>query len=134
MDPGKIAKMTSRYRSGIFTAREWANSLLYDLVSASELDTAFVSSIDSLPTEVAQEFRHLLAEIQEADFHWTPFFMTSSTAPRDPAEYSARLRRVSALLDQRRANGEVLDPAEPGSRQPMGAGEVSGIPADSTRA
>jgi hypothetical protein len=134
MDPEKIAKMASRYRSAIFTSREWANSLLYDLVSAPELDTAFVSSIDSLPPEVAQEFRHLLARIQEADFHWTPFFLNSSTVPRDPTEYSAQLRRVSALLDQRRANGEVLGPAEPGSQQPVGAGEISGTPADSTRA
>jgi hypothetical protein len=130
MDPGKIAKMTSRYRSGIFTSREWANSLLYDLVSAPELDTAFISSLDSLPHEVGREFRRLLARIEEADFRWTPFFLTSSTAPRDPTEYSARLRQVSALLEQGRADGAVHGPAEPGGRQPVGAGKTSDTPAD----
>ncbi len=131
MDAKKLAKRLSRYESGVITAPEWANSLLYDLVSAPELDTTFVSSLDSLPHEVGQEFRRLLARIEEADFRWTPFFLTSSTAPRDPTEYSEQLRRVWALLGQGRANGEVQRPAEPASQEAVGAGETSRTLADS---
>ena len=130
MDPKRLARWTSLYESGVLTAPEWANSVLYELVSAPELDTDFLSSLDSLPHAVPQEFRRLLATIAEADFHWTPFLLTSSTAPRDPTEYSAQLRRVSALLGQERADGEVHGPAEPGTRQPVGAGKTSGTVAD----
>ncbi len=134
MDLRKIARMTARYRSGILTAREWADSLLHDLVSAPEIDAALVSAVDALPPEVVQEFRHLLATIREADFRWAPFFLTSSAGSRDLTEYSTRLRRVSAMLDERRAHGEVSGPGEPGSRQPAGAGEISSTLADTTRA
>ena len=114
MDTKTIAKRNSLYESGLLSAREWANSLLYDLVSAPELDTAFVSSLDSLPHEVGQEFRSLLARLEEADFHWTPFFLTSSTAPSDPTRYSARLRQVRALLKPSRTDGEGPQRTEPG--------------------
>lgn len=131
MDEKELAKRLSRYESGVITAPEWANALLYDWVSAPELDNAFVSSLDSLPHEVGQELRRLLARIEEADFRWTPFFLTSSTAPRDPTKYSDRLRRVSALLGQGRADGEVKRAAEPGSQEVVGAGKSSGTGAES---
>ena len=130
MDPKRLARWTSLYESGALTAPEWANSWLYQLVSAPELDTAFVSLLDSLPHEVGQEFRRLLARIEAADFHWTPFLLTSSTASRDPTEYSAQLQRISALLAQGRAHGEVQESAEPGSRQPIGVGGTSETLAD----
>ena len=126
MDTKEIAKRNSRYQSGLLSAREWANSLLYDLVSAPEVDTAFGSTLDSLPQEVRQEFRSLLARIEEADFHWTPFFLTSSTAPSDPTKYSAQLRQVSAMLGQGPANGEDPRRSEPGNRETIGAARASG--------
>jgi hypothetical protein len=121
MDTQQIAKRISRYESGLLSAQEWANSVLYDLVSAPEVDPAFVSLLDSLPLELSQEFRRLLTRIEEADFQWTPFFLTSSTAPSDPTEYSAQLRQVSALLRQGRANSEVPRRTEPGNRETIGA-------------
>jgi hypothetical protein len=120
MDTKTIAKRTSLYESGLISAREWANSLLYDLVSAPELDTAFVSLLDSLPQEVGQVFRSLLARIEEADFHWTPFILTSSTAPSDPTKYSAQLRLVHTLLKQGRTNGEDPRRTEPENRETFG--------------
>ena len=68
MDTKKIAKMTSLFESGLLSAQEWANSLLYDLVSAPELDTAFVSFLDSLPHEVGQEFRQTDGEDRAGRF------------------------------------------------------------------
>ena len=100
MDPKTIARRAALFESGVITAPEWANALLYDLVSAPELDPAFVSLLDLLPHEVGQEYRRLLARIEEADFDCTPFFLTSSPAPSDPTKDSAQLRRVSALLGQ----------------------------------
>jgi hypothetical protein len=125
MDTKKFAKLTALYESGLISAKEWANFLLYDLVSASELDTACVSSLDSLPQGVGQEFRRLVARIAGADFHWTPFFLTSSTAPSDPTEYSARLRLVWALLEQARTDGEDPRRTEPGNRETIGAAKAS---------
>jgi hypothetical protein len=130
MDPGTIAKRISRYESGIITAREWANSLLYDLVSEPELDSAFVSTLASLPQEVGREFRGLLKGIEEAGFRRTPFFVTSSIAPSDPTEYSAQLRRVCALLRPRQVGDGGLRQEGPGSRETVGAGQTSGTPAD----
>ncbi len=121
MDTQQIAKRTSRYKSGLISAREWANSVLYDLVSAPELDGAFVSLMDSLPLEVSQEFRSLLARIEAAGFQWTPVFLTSSEVPSDPTEYSAQLRQVSPLLGQRRATGVDPRRTEPGNRETIGA-------------
>ena len=131
MDAARLAKRLSHYESGVITAPEWANALLYDLVSGPELDTTSLSFLDSLPHDVGQEFRRLMARIAEADFRWTPFFLTSSTAPRDPTEYSDRLRRVSTLLGQGRANGEVKRPAEPVSQEVVAAGKSSATGAES---
>ncbi len=131
MDAKQLAKRLCRYESGLITAPEWANALLYDLVSGPELDESFASVLVSLPHEVGREFRRLLGRIEEADFRWTPFFLTSSTAPRDPTEYSDRLRRVSALLRQERVNGEARPPVEPGSQETVGAGKTPGAVADS---
>jgi hypothetical protein len=126
VDTKKIAKWTSLHQSGLLSAREWANSLLYDLVSAPELDTAFVSSLDSLPHEVGQELRNLLARIEAADFRWTPFFLTSSATRPHPTEYSAQLRQIWALLEQGRTNGEDPRRTEPGDRETIEAGRASG--------
>ncbi len=130
MDPKTITWRATLFGSGLLTAPEWANALLDDLVSAPELDAAFVSFLDSLPHEVGQEFRHLMVRIEEADFRWTSFFRTSSTAPRDPTEFSDRLRRVSAWLRQRRVNGEAPRLAEPGIQESVGAAKTSSIVAD----
>lgn len=121
MDARRMAKFTSLHESELVSAREWANSLLHDLVSAPELDTAFVLSLDSLPHEVGREFRGLLTRIEEADFHWTPFFLTSSTALRDPTESSAQLRRVRALLEQGPSDGADPRRTESGGRETIGA-------------
>jgi hypothetical protein len=123
MDPKMLAKSTTRYESGLLSAREWANSLLYDLISAPELDTAFVSLLELLPHEVGQEFRRLLARIEEADFHWTPFFLTASPALPDPTDFSDQLRQVWALLGQERAENGGPRQSEPGSREPAGVGK-----------
>jgi len=117
MDTKKIARRTSLHESGLLTAPEWANSLLYELVSSSELDTAFVSSLDSLPHEVGQGFRNLLTRIEAADFRWTPYFLTSSATASDPTEYSTRLRQIRGLLEPGRADGEEPRPTEPGNRE-----------------
>jgi hypothetical protein len=125
MDPKELAKRISLYESGLISAPEWANSLLLDLVSAPEFDTAFVSSLDSLPREVGQAFRSLLARIEEANFRWTPFLLTSSTDPRDPTEYSTQLRQVCALLAQGRASNGEQRQTDPGSRKTAGARKAS---------
>jgi hypothetical protein len=126
MDTKQIAKRTSLYESGLLSALEWANSMLYDLVSAPRFDPAFVSSLHSLPPEVGREFRSLLAEIEDADFHWTPSFLTSSTAPSDPTMYSAQRRQVRAWLEQGPTNGEAPQRTEPGDREAIGAIRASG--------
>jgi hypothetical protein len=72
-----------------------------------------------------------MTRIEEAEFRWTPFVLTSSTAPRDPTEYSDQLRQVSALLRQERVNGEAQRPAKPGSQQAVGAAKTSAIVAGS---
>lgn len=98
MNSAKIKKTVSYYESGLLSAAEVANSLLYDLVSEPEIDTDFLSSIDSLPAGVIQKFRSLLLRIEGNDFRWTPFLLTSSNAPADPTVYSAKLRQICALL------------------------------------
>jgi hypothetical protein len=98
MNATKTAKVTARYESGLLTAAEVANSLLYDLVCEPELDTAYLSSVASLPEAVSREFFCLLRRIQEADFHWTPFLLTSSPAHIDSTKYSGALQRICATL------------------------------------
>jgi hypothetical protein len=98
MNPIKTAKLITRSESGLLSAAEVANSLLYDLVSEPELDTAFLSSIASLPDGVRQELFSLLRRIREADFHWNPFLLRTPPAPSDSTERSAQLRRVCAML------------------------------------
>jgi len=105
MNPAKISKITSRYESGLLSACEVANSLLYDLLSEPELDTAFLSSMDSLPESVRQEFRCLLQRIEKDNFRWTPFLLTIPAIPPDSAAHSAKLRRVCALLGQESQRG-----------------------------
>src|SRR5713226_2275116 len=98
MNPTKTARMFARYESRLLTAPEVANSLLYDLVSEPELDTAFLSSVESLPEEVRLEFLGLLQRIKEANFHWTPFLISPPNTSADSMEYSAKLRQVCATL------------------------------------
>ena len=108
MDQRKVAKMTARFESGLLTATEVANSLLFSLVSEPELDTAFLSAINSLPNAVTSELRQLLEKIERADFQWSPRLLTSEPAPSDPNRYSARLRQICDLVREdhtRRANG-----------------------------
>jgi hypothetical protein len=98
MNPTKTARSINRYESGLLSASEVANSLLYDLLSEPELDTAFLSSIGLLPDEVKRVFFGLLRRIQDAGFHWTPFLLTASSDPSDSAEQSAKLRQICALF------------------------------------
>jgi hypothetical protein len=130
MEPRKFAKTISRYESGLLSAREVANSLLHDLITEQELDTAFVSSVDSLPQDVSREFRSLLEKIEEADFHWTPLFLTSSPVPSDPTEYSAQLRQVCGLLGQGRADDGEPRETESRSRKKIGTARASRTIAD----
>src|SRR5207253_2874289 len=94
----KTAKVIALYKSSLVTAAEAANSLLYDLLGESELDTAFLSSVGSLPDEVRREFVCLLRRIQEEDYHWTPFLLTAARVPAATAEQSAKLRRLCAMF------------------------------------
>ncbi|MGC1718515.1 MAG: hypothetical protein WA746_05975 [Isosphaeraceae bacterium] len=105
MNPTKISKITSRHESELLSAGEVANSLLYDLLSEPELDTAFLSSMDSLPESVRQEFSCLLQRIEKDNFRWTPFLLTIPAIPADSAARSAKLRRVCALLGQESQRG-----------------------------
>jgi hypothetical protein len=98
MNPRKTTKIIARYESGLVSAAEVANSLLYDLLAEPSIDTAFLSSIDSLPDEVRHEFIRLLRTIREADFHWAPFLLTARGVPPDSAEHCEKLRQVCALL------------------------------------
>lgn len=98
MSPTKTASITSRYETGLLSASEAAYSILHDLLSETELDTAFLSSMGSLPGEIVQEFRCLLNRIEEDDFQWRPFLLASPDRMTDPAILSARLRRVYDLI------------------------------------
>ncbi len=98
MNASKISKIVSRYESGLLSASEVSSSLLYDLLSEPELDTAFLSSMDFLPESIRQEFRCLLHRIEQDNFSWTPFLLTTPAIPADSAAYSAKLRRICALL------------------------------------
>jgi hypothetical protein len=98
MNPAKTTKAITLYESGLVSAAEVANSLLYDLLSETGIDTAFLSSVESLPDEVRSEFFHLLRTIQEADFHWKPFVLRAPTVPSDSAQHSVKLRQICDLL------------------------------------
>jgi hypothetical protein len=98
MDPIKTERITSRYESGLLSAGEVANSILHDLLSEPELDTAFLSSMNSLPEGIVQEFRRLLERIENDDFRWTPFLLASPKPTTDSEIHSAKLRRVCDLL------------------------------------
>jgi hypothetical protein len=101
MNPAWTAKLITHFESGIITAIEVAADLLCGLVFAPEIDTTFLSSLESLPDEVRHEFFDLMRNIREADFRWTPPLLRSPFAPRlDPTEHSAKLRQVYALLDK----------------------------------
>jgi hypothetical protein len=102
MNPGKTGKIISRYESGLLSAAEVATSLLYDLLSESGIDSAFLASVDSLPDEVRHEFFHLLRSIQEADFHWAPFLLATSMVPPNSAEHPEKLRQIWAILGETR--------------------------------
>jgi hypothetical protein len=99
MDSTRAQKLIGHYQSGLLSAREVATDLLFELVSAPEVDTRFLSSIESLPDEVELEFHRLLREIQGADYRWIPPLIAAPTAPRPaPTEYSVKLRQICALL------------------------------------
>ena len=98
MNQAKTTKLVTRYESGMLSAAEVANSLLYDLLSEPGIDKAFLSSIESLPDEVRREFLRLLQTIREADFHWTPFLLTAPATPSNSSASSAKLREICALL------------------------------------
>lgn len=98
MNSGKTARIIARYESGLLSASEVANSLLHDLSSEPELDTAFLATIELLPDAVKRALFELLRRIQDAGFHWTPFLLTSFSSFSDSAEQSEKLRRICALL------------------------------------
>ena len=98
MNPARTAKLISYFQSGIVTGVEVANSLIYELVSETKIDTDFLSTFHSLPIQVKQAFLELLHSVREANFHWTPFFITSKQLPADPTKYSEMLKQVYAFL------------------------------------
>ena len=107
MNPTKTARIINRYETGLLSASEVANSLLYDLLSEPELDTAFLDSIESLPDEVKRVFFGLLRMIQNAGFRWTPFLLADSSDHCDSAQHAAKLRRICALF-----TGNLADRAD----------------------
>jgi hypothetical protein len=99
MNQARVAKMISRYESGVVTAPELANWLLGILLDETELDLAFLSSMGSLPAEVRRRFVDLLGEIRDAGYHWIPFRITSDPNCSKPADYPEELRRVCSLVE-----------------------------------
>jgi hypothetical protein len=98
MNPATTAKILARYQSGLLTAPEVANKLLYDLVSDPEIDMTFLSSVGSLPDAVKQELVDLMRQIEAAGFQWTPFLLTAPPNCADTASYSETLRHISRFL------------------------------------
>ena len=96
MNAAKTSKIVGRYESGLLAAAEVASSLLYDLICESELDTGFLSSVESLPDEVRREFICLLRRIQQEDYRWTPLLLTSARVPEVSAEQTNS--KVAATL------------------------------------
>lgn len=106
MDAKRTHKMIGRYHSGLLSALEVATDLLHEMVSSSEIDITFLSSLQSLPDEVNQEFFQLLEAIREADYRWVPPLLTAPGDLRpDPTEHSAKLREIIAFL-QRKKDGK----------------------------
>jgi hypothetical protein len=99
MNQAKVAKMISRYESGLVSAAEVANWLLGNLLDETELDLSFLSSIGSLPDEVRRRFVDLLGEIRDAGYHWIPFLITSIPDRSEPADYPEKLRRVCSFVE-----------------------------------
>jgi hypothetical protein len=99
MNQATVAKMISRYESGVVTAAEVANWLLGNLLDETELDLPFLSSIGSLPDEVRQRFVDLLGEIREAGYHWSPFLITADPNRNELADYPQKLRQVCSLVE-----------------------------------
>jgi hypothetical protein len=98
MDGTKIASKIARFRSGLLSAAEVAQGLLFQVLSEPELDESFLDSVDSLPDDVRAELFGLLHEIRDAGYHWTPFLITSATERIEPADYPQKLRRVCLYL------------------------------------
>jgi hypothetical protein len=90
--------MMALYKSGLLSAREVANDLLFESVRALEIDSEILLSINSMPEDVRGEFSYVLQGIREADFRWIPPLL-GVQAERDPNEYSNKLRQVCAFLE-----------------------------------
>jgi hypothetical protein len=99
MNQARVAKMISRYESGVVTAPEVANWLLLRLLDEPELDRSFLSSIGSLPDDVRRNFVDLLGKIRDAGYHWIPFLITSDPDRSEPADYPEKLRRVCSIVE-----------------------------------
>lgn len=101
MNRARVAKMISRYESGVVTSAEVATWLLIRLLSEPELDGSFLLSLDWLPKEVKHEFQDLLGKIRDADYHWVPFLITSVPHRSEPPDYPEKLRKICALVEER---------------------------------
>jgi hypothetical protein len=98
VDATRTAKCIAHYERGTITAPELANWIVYQLVLDLALDTHFLSSIESLPNPVRDEFFDLLRKINDAGFRWSPFLIGPARLPRDPTQHSARLRQIYTAL------------------------------------
>ena len=93
-----IAMKMSLYEKGLLTDIEFAVGLLLDLVSDQELDTAFISSIPTLPDGIKSELFALLRRIEQADFHWKPILIGPSIPQPEPPGQPERLRQIYSLV------------------------------------
>jgi hypothetical protein len=99
MNQARVAKMISRYESGVVTAPEVANWLLLRLLDEPELDLSFLSSLGSRPDEVRRRLVDLLGEIRDAGYHWIPFLITSVPERSEPADSPEKLRRICSVVE-----------------------------------
>src|SRR5262245_37028201 len=98
MDATTIARALRHYESGLLTASEVANKLLYGLVLEEEIDTDLVLAMKDLPDAIKQEVSALLESIRQADYQWTPFLLGVRTEPPNLRKYSDQVRHVDVLF------------------------------------
>src|SRR4029077_15888021 len=99
MNQARVSKTISLYESGLLSAAEVANDLLYRLLSEPELDLSFLSSLESLPDDVTRRFVDLLGGIRDGGYHWISLRYSSDPDRSEPADYPAKLRRVCSFVE-----------------------------------
>jgi hypothetical protein len=96
----KSTRIFDFLKSGLVSASEVANFLLFDLLSASDIDPVLLSAFESLPGDVRREFLRLLQRIRDTDFHWAPFYIGPPLGLSDRMKFTEKLRQVCGLLGQ----------------------------------